>query len=531
MKRAISILISGVFSIGLATLLQYGFESNAGGYWILLFVGGSLLGWLILVTLQKRQMRADVYALALLLLGLGASFFLRAGWFAGPLRVFLLFYGFILLAEATYNGKISYIFWKGLFPIILFAPIRYLTSFGPALSEIKWKRLKTDVDQKSQHLFKQWGGGILLTIPFLFIFTMLLSGVNPLFADLFNLSWITNLLESLPQRVAPIAIYTWLFWGCYLYMFEISHIEAVSPFKTEEPIMDASSVSRSLFIIVLFFGLYLIIDLPYLWGGYENFLSAERVETLANYAKRGFYEILAVLFFSFLYIRVTDLVTKGQSLTKNGRIVFGALILELFLLVLSAFTRLDLYIAEYGWTEMRLLGMYYLILFLGGLAMMTIYRLKDWSWSRLERVGILWIYLWIVVISLLPNTAIATRQHIIWSQRTQTPIEFNWVQNPSPVQAAVYTRIIENGEFEDVLVDAKNVTPYTEGENLYPLSEMMSCVIQQRKKQATFPHPRYEQPWKELSTFNLNRERELAKKDFQAFELYERDCKQYGLYY
>lgn len=314
-------------------------------------------------------------------------------------------------------------------------------------------------------------------------------------------------------------------------MFETPYIEAVSPFQTEEPIMDASSVSRSLFIIVLFFGLYLIIDLPYLWGGYENFLSAERVETLANYAKRGFYEILAVLFFSFLYIRVTDLVTKGQSLTKNGRIVFGALILELFLLLLSAFTRLDLYIAEYGWTEMRLLGMYYLILFLGGLAIMTIYRLKDWSWSRLERVGILWIYLWIVVISLLPNTAIATRQHIIWSQQTQTPIEFNWVQNPSPVQAAVYTRIIENGEFEDVLVDAKNVTPYTEGENLYPLSEMMSCVIQQRKKQATFPHPRYEQPWEELSTFNLNRERELAKKDFQAFELYKRDCKQYGLYY
>jgi hypothetical protein len=531
MKKAISIILSGGISIGLATLLQYGFESSAGGYWILLFVGGSLLGWLILVTLQKKPLRADVYALALLLLGLAASFFLRAGWFAGPLRVFLLMYGYILLAEATYNGKISYAFWKGLFPTILFAPIRYLTSFGPALSDIKWKSLKTDVDLKSQHLLRQWGGGILLTIPFLFIFIILLSGVNPLFADIFNLTWITTLLESLPQRVAPIAIYTWLFWGCYVYMFELPYIKAISPFKTEDPLMDTSSISRSLFIIVLFFGLYLFIDLPYLWGGYDNFLSADRVQTLADYAKRGFYEILAVLVFSFLYIRVTDLVTKGQSLTKNGKIVFGLLIVELFLLLLSAFTRLDLYIAEYGWTEMRLLGMYYLILFLGGLAIMTIYRFKDWSWSRLERIGVLWVYFWLVCISLLPNTAIATRLHIVWSERTEIPIDIYWVTNPNPVEASVYIDIIENNHFQEVEVDAKKASPYTEGDAIYPLSDMMACVLHMRKREETLPHPRYEHEWKEQTLFNLNRESEIAKKTFENFDLHDRDCNKYGLYY
>lgn len=524
MKRAISILLSGVFSIGLATLLQYGFESNAGGYWILLFVGGSLLGWLILVTLQKRRLRADVYALALLLLGLGASFFLRAGWFVGPLRIFLLFYGFILLAEATYNEKISYVFWKGLFPTILFAPIRYLTSFGPALSEIKWKSLKTDVDQKSQHLLKQWGGGILLTIPFLFIFIILLSGVNPLFADIFNLSWITNLFESLPQRVAPIAIYTWLFWGCYLYMFETPYIEAVSPFKTEAPIMDASSVSRSLFIIVLFFGLYLLIDLPYLWGGYENFLSVERVQTLADYAKRGFYEILAVLVFSFLYIRVTDLVTKGQALTKNGKIVFGVLVAELLLLLVSAFTRLNLYTTEYGWTETRLFGMYALILFFGGLVIMAIYRFKDWSWSRLERVGVLWVYLWLVTISLLPSGQWARTLHVNWAYSNDEIIDMPfWSAGPTETIANI--NLLSSKNLPLVEMREGSYAPYQSESREFV--DVISCNTwgQQNKLKGGGELFGIDE---NQSILNMNLELNKAVQMVEEFEFKERDCREFG---
>lgn len=531
MRRPISIILSGVLSIGLATLLQYGFESNSGGYWILLFVGSSLLGWLIFVTVQKRTLRADVYALALLLLMLGASFFLRAEWFAGPLRVFLLFYGYVLLAEATYNGRISYIFWKGLLPTIFYAPIRYLTSFGPALSDIKWKHLKTDVDQKSQLFLKQWGSGILLTAPFLVIFIILLSGVNPLFADLFNLNWISDVLESLPDRVAPIALYTWLFWGCYLYMFEVPFVKTKTPFRIEDPLMDSSSISRSFLLIVLFFGVYLLVDLPYLWGGYDNFLSTERVETLAQYAKRGFYEILAVLVCSFIYIRVTDLVTKGQTLTKKGKILFGVLSVQLFLLLLSAFTRLNLYIAEYGWTQMRLLGMYYLILFSGGLAIMTMYRLKDLSWNRLERVGTVWVYLWLVGVSLLPNTAIVSRLHFAWSDQRQVPVELDWLEYPSPVKAAVYIDILQKQQFSNVKVNVSQESQYVGEVQTERLDDIVGCILKLRKNGGNSMLDWHEKQWEKQQLFNLNLEVENSLHTFETFKVYERNCLEYGLDY
>ena len=162
---------------------------------------------------------------------------------------------------------------------------------------------------------------------------------------------------------------------------------------------------------------------------------------------------------------------------------------------------------------------------------MAIYRFKDWSWSRLERNGVLWVYFWLVCISLLPNTAIATRLHIVWSERTETPIDIYWVTNPNPVEASVYVDVIKNNQFQDVQVDAKNASPYTEGKAIYPLSDIMACVLHMRNTEETRPHPRYEQEWKEQTMFNLNRESEISKKTFENFDLRERNCQRYELFY
>lgn len=101
------------------------------------------------------------------------------------------------------------------------------------------------------------------------------------------------------------------------------------------------------------FLVFITLQLTYLFGG-ESRVAALGL-TYAEYARKGFFELILVAILSFVVISIAE-----QFVTKNGdshsgifKFLSVALLLQVLLILASAFTRLSLYENAYGFTDIR----------------------------------------------------------------------------------------------------------------------------------------------------------------------------------
>jgi hypothetical protein len=105
--------------------------------------------------------------------------------------------------------------------------------------------------------------------------------------------------------------------------------------------------------VVVLFALFAVVQFQYFFGGQINI--TVQGYTFSEYARRGFSELVAVAFFSLLLFLSLSAVVKRQN--KTQRWVFSGLGLGMVALVgvmlISAFQRLILYEAAYGFSRLR----------------------------------------------------------------------------------------------------------------------------------------------------------------------------------
>jgi len=116
------------------------------------------------------------------------------------------------------------------------------------------------------------------------------------------------------------------------------------------PLRLGSTEAATILVIVdLLFAVFVVLQLAYLFGGRDT--SAMAGMTYAEYARRGFFELVLVAVLAGLLV-----VTLDLSVARRSRVqLAGSLaLLGLTAVVLvSALVRLRLYQAMYGWTELR----------------------------------------------------------------------------------------------------------------------------------------------------------------------------------
>lgn len=107
--------------------------------------------------------------------------------------------------------------------------------------------------------------------------------------------------------------------------------------------------------VVGLFTVFVCIQVPVLFGGQTHVLSTEGL-TNAEYARQGFWQLLAVTVLTLLVIAVT--VTKAERSALRDRIalrtLLGALCVLSMVIVASALHRMSLYEEQYGYTTLRL---------------------------------------------------------------------------------------------------------------------------------------------------------------------------------
>jgi hypothetical protein len=249
--------------------------------------------------------------------------------------------------------------------------------FRPIQFSLEVRKVQAESGVKpSKYNFMPIIRGLVIALPIVAIFASLLSSADVIFGQrlddfikLFN-------LEDLPEyifRLIYILVLGYALAGVVLHASTESKDEkligqdkpAIPPFLgfTESSIILGS--------VVILFAIFVVIQFQYFFGGETN-INIEGY-TYAEYARNGFGELVAVAFFALLMLLTLSAVTKRE--TESQRKIYSglgiALVALLLVMLFSAFQRLNLYEAAYGFSRLRTYTHVFLI-WLGLLLVATI---------------------------------------------------------------------------------------------------------------------------------------------------------------
>jgi hypothetical protein len=219
--------------------------------------------------------------------------------------------------------------------------------------------------------------GTLMAIPPLLVLGALLMSADPVFAGMIQSVFRVD-MEPLLEHLVFAAVIAWLTSG-FLRAFLVPDEDVMVRLRVPQPVIPAAELSVALWILNLLFLGFLAVQLRYLFGG------AEMVEvtaglTYAEYARRGFFELVATVALVVPILLVADWAAAPDSATEpdrsaapdpaaasapasvrqrpGARVSLRATSLLLVLLLLgviaSAAYRMWLYQEAYGLTEQRL---------------------------------------------------------------------------------------------------------------------------------------------------------------------------------
>lgn len=213
-------------------------------------------------------------------------------------------------------------------------------------------------ETKKPHVIWPILRGLLIALPVVAIFASLLASADVVFGQ--QLEKIIELfrLEKLPEYIFRCV---YILFGAYAIAGILLHAATQSKDEKllgeDKPLVtpflgftEAAIVLGSVFALFLAF---VIIQFQYFFGGHANI----RIDgyTYSEYAVRGFGELVTVAFFTLLMLLSLSAVTRREN--EGQRRAFSGLGVGLVALVLvmlvSAYQRLGLYEAAYGFSRLR----------------------------------------------------------------------------------------------------------------------------------------------------------------------------------
>jgi hypothetical protein len=194
--------------------------------------------------------------------------------------------------------------------------------------------------------------GLAIAAPLVLVFVALFSSADAVFAritgDLFD--WNLD-LGSLLERLLLAAFVAWVAAGLLWFVVqgEDPSPEAAGEVPGVRPGIGSAEALTVLVVLDLLFIGFVALQAAYLFGGHDT-LEASGI-TYAEYARRGFFELLAVAFLVAGLIVVLEGLVRTRTRAYVGAAI--ALVLLTIVVLASAFLRLRLYQDAYGWTELR----------------------------------------------------------------------------------------------------------------------------------------------------------------------------------
>ncbi len=245
--------------------------------------------------------------------------------------------------------------------------------------------------------------GLVLAAPIVLLFGLLFASADAVFASLAQSALSLPIdvdLTDVSQRTIIVAVVAWGAAG--LLALAAGGLPALIPGPSHAgspparslgaaSATDLSAGSRPgasieaatvLFAVDVLFAAFVLLQLAYLFGGRDTLAVAGM--TYSDYARRGFFELVAVAMLAGLLVVCLDLAVGRRS---RAQLAAGIVLLALTGLVLvSALVRLRLYQDAYGWTELRfvvLVAIGWLAVALAITAVLLVTRRTSWTMHAL----------------------------------------------------------------------------------------------------------------------------------------------------
>ena len=346
-----------IVAIVLGWLFDFLFWKQAPGinfaiFTLLCLVGGFFLLWRD----DKHASHGSLWLIPLILFFTAVTF-IRAE----PLTIFLavVFTLFLMAVLAmTYLGGRWFMYSisdyvSGFLKLIASMIARPLT-FN---AEVKREQAESGVVAPKRNIWPVVRG-IVIALPVLAIFATLLASADAIFSQQLDAFVKIFKLENLPEyifRFIYILIGAYLLAGIFLHAATQSTDEKL--IGEDKPLINQllGFIESAIVLgsVTILFAAFVFIQFKYFFGGQSNI----HIDgyTYSEYARRGFGELVAVAFFSMLLIlglgSITRRENEAQRKTFSGLSV--AIVALVMVMLVSAYQRLNLYEAAYGFSRLR----------------------------------------------------------------------------------------------------------------------------------------------------------------------------------
>ena len=216
---------------------------------------------------------------------------------------------------------------------------------------------------------RAWVRGLAITLPVLVGFALLLAEADPIFA-----SWRDHIADllSIEEFLPRLVFFTGLLGlviGAYGYASREYHDTVQTPENAPNRWLGSTERLMLIASVAALLWLFLALQLGYLFGTLPSAPSSGM--TFAEYARRGFGELTIVASASAVLIILSERYGQRGGHERILRILAFVLITAVLLLLGSAFHRVRLYEAAYGYTTARLYAQAYMTVVAAGLLLLS----------------------------------------------------------------------------------------------------------------------------------------------------------------
>ena len=315
----------------------------------------------------------------------------------------------------------------------------------------------------SLRVFAPAARGLLFALPVLWFLGALLASADPFFSR-----WLTSLFKFLSFKNASeyvfrgfyIFILTYILAASYLYAFVKSKKENLRGSKPLFPLfLGFGEAATMLASVNILFVAFVVIQFRYFFGGLANIVNNPAGLTFAEYARRGFAELVIVAVTSFLFFIALSTVCKRERRQQKWFSGSGiALFFLVSVILVSSFQRLLLYERVFGFTRMRTFPHVFMIWL--GLLLLAVAVLEVMQRQRAFAVAILMAAIgFIATLPLLNVDAFIVRANI---QRAESGQDFDFAylatlsEDALPALVSAYWQSLkgENGALTESIAAA-----------------------------------------------------------------------------
>jgi len=229
----------------------------------------------------------------------------------------------------------------------VFVPFRYIH-----MPFITFFRMTDGKDKKKRRIFPRIAMGILISIPMLAIIILLLSSADIIFKDIFTSIPIADIIKHF-FIVLAVTIYAVCFFWSIVRVQDEKKKPAYDPISWKR-FLDPIVLITILFLLNVVYAVFSVIQFTYLFGG-ESFILPSSY-TYAEYARRGFFELVVVAVINFVLILITVSFIRRENSKVHiaNKILMSFTVCFTFVMLASAFYRMLVYEEAYGFTYLRI---------------------------------------------------------------------------------------------------------------------------------------------------------------------------------